>query len=290
MSTTLSRRFLIAKLYSSIYGFIKDKLKINIRGLGFVLRQVRQDHVLHVHGHKIFFSSQLAEAYARLLSGHWNEPETHFFIKALLAHLKASFIDVGANIGEILVDIAAHPSCITATGFEPNPAAAQVIAKNIELNSLINCSVIPKALGESKCKLGMSFRSHSPSASLLSSSVISQDLADVHVSTLDLELSLAPIVQSNLILLIDVEGYELNVIRGARNTIARSRPLIIFEYHRQTRNSFDLSDLRSELGDSYLIYRLRQDARLDHHVYDAWNCVAVPTRSHFEAIISSMIL
>ncbi len=87
-----------------------------------------------------------------------------------------------------------------------------------------------------------------------------------------------------------MEGYELNVIRGGRGIIANLRPLIIFEYHQQTQNAFDLMDLQDQLGDAYEICRLRQDAKLDRKVDVAWNCVAVPRGSDFERIISARIL
>ncbi len=164
---TTSKRFTIAQAYSRIYGFFKDHLKIHIRGLGFVLRQVRNDHQLLVRGRKIYFSHKLAEAYARPLHGRWNEPETHDFIAWILNKEAAAFVDVGANIGEILFDVAAHPSCTVAIAFEPNPIGADVIRKNIELNTLTNCSVVCKALGDSRTTSKMSFGSHSPSASLL---------------------------------------------------------------------------------------------------------------------------
>jgi hypothetical protein len=127
----------IAKFYSKVYGWVKDTFGINIRGLGFVLRQVAEDCELSVMGKRLYFAHELSEAYARPLHGKWNEPETHQFLSYVLANLKIDFIEVGANIGEILVDVAMDPACLAVTAFEPNPEAVSVIQKNIQLNSIV---------------------------------------------------------------------------------------------------------------------------------------------------------
>ena len=284
------KRFMVAQAYARMYGFLKDNLGIHIRGLGFLLRQINQDHNLLVQGRRLYFAHRLAEAYARPLYGQWNEPETHALIACVMDRLMASFVDVGANIGEIMVDVAAHPSCVQAIGFEPNPAAVEVIKKNIELNLLSNCSVICKALGHEKNVQAMSFGSHSPSASLLLRNSPAGEGVVVEISTLDSELPALVLGREPIILLVDVEGYELNVIRGGRAMIGHLKPLIIFEYHRETQKAFRLADLQHELGEAYEIYRVRQDAMLDREVDAAWNCVAVPRGSDFERILRRRIL
>jgi hypothetical protein len=56
----------ISKIYARLYGLVKDKLKYNIRGFGFVLRRINSDAILNLHGHKIFFDHVEAEAYSRV--------------------------------------------------------------------------------------------------------------------------------------------------------------------------------------------------------------------------------
>lgn len=282
--------FFIAIKYSCLYGFLKDNFNIHIRGLGFILRKVKSDHLLIVNGRHLYFSHELAEAYARPLHGNWNEPETHELITHVMDKLKVTFIEVGANIGEILIDIAAHPSCVNAIAFEPNPDAVAVINKNIALNSLANCTVLNKALAHVKTTQRMSFGSHSPTASLLSTESVTGNGVDVEVSTLDSEISATTLTSSNIILLIDVEGYELNVIRGGGRLISGTKPLIIFEYHQETKKVFSLISLQHALNDAYKIYRVREDAMLDRDVENAWNCVAIPQGSEFELILKSRIV
>lgn len=281
--------FSAAKHYSKIYGFMKDFLDINIRGLGFLLRRVRTDHELLVQGKRLYFSHELSEAYARPLHGKWNEPETHHFIDYLIAGLSFKFIEVGANIGEILIDVASNRSCEKAIAFEPNPVAVSIIRKNIVLNSLTNSVVISKALGENRSIQKMNFGSHSPTASLLSTASLSGLGLDVEVSTLDSEICVEEFIGSRILLLIDVEGYELNVIKGGALFIRSCMPLIIFEYHSETKKIFSLTDLQNQLGNDYRIWRLRKDAMLDGDVENAWNCVAIPRNSDFDTILKSRI-
>lgn len=280
----------MAKKYSRFYGFLKDNFNIHIRGLGFVMRKVKTDHQLLVNGRHLYFSHAMAEAYARPLHGKWNEPETHKIIAHVMDKLKVNFIDVGANIGEILVDIAAHPHCANAIAFEPNLDAVAIINKNITLNSLTNCTVINKALGHMKATQQMSFGSHSPTASLLSFDSVFGACINVEISTLDSEIDISALMAFNIILLIDVEGYELNVIRGAGGLISASKPLIIFEYHQETKKVFELAAMQVELGDAYQIYRVRKDAMLDSDVENAWNCIAIPRNTQFEMIMKSQII
>lgn len=290
MKTLNNTWFFAAKEYSRPYGFLKDNFNIHIRGLGFIMRKVKSDHQLLVNGRALYFSHEMAEAYARPLSGKWNEPETHKLIAHVMDKLKVTFVEVGANIGEILIDIAAHPFCAKAIAFEPNPDAVAIINKNIALNSLANCTVLNKALGHVKTTQQMSFGSHSPTASLLSTASVMGTGVDVEVSTLDSEINATALMASNIILLIDVEGYELNVIRGGRWVISSSKPLIIFEYHQETKKVFGLAAMQDELGDAYQIYRVRQDAMLDSDVENAWNCVAIPRNTQFETILKSRII
>lgn len=154
--------FIVAKIYSRFYGFFKDHFNVHIRGLGYVLRRVKSNHQLFVNGRHLYFSHEMAEAYARPLHGKWNEPETHNLVEYAMEELKVIFIEVGANIGEILINIASHPSCVKAIAFEPNPEAIVIINKNITLNSLGNCKVINKALGQVNSVQMMHFGSHSP--------------------------------------------------------------------------------------------------------------------------------
>jgi hypothetical protein len=109
----------------------------------------------------------------------------------------------------------------------------------------------------------------------------------VEVTTLDVEI---PDPSGLWIMLIDVEGVELAVMRGGRAFLQIVRPLIIFEYHEVTRTHFSLDDVRTELGADYELFRLRSDGFLDRDLRQTHNCVAVPRISLFHALVSTLII
>ena len=77
--------------------------------------------------------------------------------------------------------------------------------------------------------------------------------------------------------LIDIEGGELNALRGALSLIAMHQPLIVFEYNMVTRKYFKLSEVAELLGEGYCLYRLRsEDGGLDFDLSSAWNVIALP--------------
>jgi hypothetical protein len=93
------------------------------------------------------------------------------------------------------------------------------------------------------------------------------------------------------IMLIDVEGHELQVLQGAREFIVRRAPLIVFEYNLTTRLHFALQEVRDLLGDQYRFKRLRGsgDGRLDDLLGDTWNIVAYPLGNIWEDAILPLI-
>jgi len=263
----------ISKIYARLYGLVKDKFKYNIRGFGFVMRRINSDAILNLHGYKIFFDHVEAEAYSRVLGGVWNEPETHIFIRRIAANLKFSFIEVGGSIGEILVDIAKCQNVISAYVFEPNPRCAKIIKLNLVLNDLEHVEFEQAAVGEHPGTAKMYFGSHSPTASILSES--SEQLGqDVAVVTLDKYFQ-GKQLQPNLVMLIDVEGYEPFVLRGAKKIIEGYQPTIIFEYNANSRKHYHITEIYKILGDSYKVYRLRNDGLLDEEIDFSFNCVAI---------------
>jgi len=263
----------ISKIYASLFGLLKDKFKYNIRGFGFVMRRIKSDTILNLQGFQIFFDHREAEAYSRVLGGVFNEPETHMFIRRIAASLKFDFIEVGGSIGEILVDIAKCENVLSSYVFEPNPRCAKIIKLNLLLNDLENVWIEEAAVGECAGLTKMFFGKNSPTASILSdSSKINGQV--VEIVTLDNYFQ-SKQLQPNLVMLIDVEGYEPFVLRGAKGIIEDYKPTIIFEYNSDSRKHYHIEDIYKILGENYKIYRLRNDSLLDEDVDLSFNCVAI---------------
>jgi FkbM family methyltransferase len=142
--------------------------------------------------------------------------------------------DVGANVGAYVLQLA-HWSGPAGkiVAFEPNTGAREVLARHIAWNGLsARVTVVPSAVssapGESVLYAegadGMS-RLAEASRGLRAAAV---ELI-VPVTSLDTWCA-----ANNLwpdVLLLDIEGFEIEALRGAREAIAKTRPIIAVEMH-----------------------------------------------------------
>jgi FkbM family methyltransferase len=275
--------FFIVRLYSKLYGLVKDLFKKNLPGLGYALRRITHDRVLDIHGRKMFFSHRVSVCYGRHIAGDWNEPETHIFLNNLIEAIDGAitFVDVGANIGEFVIDITRHKNVTRVIAFEPNSDCVEAIKKSLELNEVEHYQVIEKLVGESIGQRPFAISQSVGGSSILSKESVASD-SRATMTTLDLELA---IDSQNTIILIDVEGYEPGVLRGAVEFIKTHQPLIIYEYNHVSKMHFKSADIKAIIGDNYTIFRLRSDASLDDDIERAWNCVAIPKNSIFSKVL-----
>lgn len=175
---------------------------------------------------------------------------------ALASTLRASdtYVDIGANRGQVLREAIRVAPEGRHVAFEPIPGLAADLARAFPA---VECRA--KALGAQPettefCHFrrldGWSGLRRRPQ---ISDSAGEPEYITVDVSTLDAETSgLTPRVVK-----IDVEGAELGVLEGGREVLSRARPLIIFEHQQEAAELYGaqpgaLWDLLSELG--YTIY------------------------------------
>jgi len=280
--------FHVAKWHVRLVRFFHRRYGIRLRGLGAILRLIKEDRVIAVHGQKVYLNHKVAGCYALLIDGDYNEPETHMFFALLMERLEfpVMFIDVGANVGEMITDFARYERVTRIVGFEPHPECAAACRKTAELNGYKKIAIVEKVLSDHAGFAKFAFNQRSPGASSLKV-VGGADASSVPTSTLDLELGDCSVPG---ILLVDVEGAEPLVLAGGRQFIATNRPLIIFEYNALSRRYFSLEDISNTLGPDYEILRLRQDGNLDRELSNTWNCVAIHLESKFFQPLQAMIL
>jgi FkbM family methyltransferase len=143
------------------------------------------------------------------------------------------FVDVGANVGQTLLDLhLTHPKT-PYVGFEPNVTCANYLKDLIRSNAFQNYSIIPAGLAD-ESKIVPLYR-HKDSPTDLCATILS-DLRpgrsyDVDFISCykfdDIRQSLG---QGNIgFVKIDVEGAELEVLIGMRMSLQEFRPLILCE-------------------------------------------------------------
>jgi FkbM family methyltransferase len=141
--------------------------------------------------------------------------------------------DVGAHIGLVSLPI----SQMVAPGgkvfaFEPADFNRALLARHVKLNNIDNIEVLDSLVGEQD-ESSVAFFQQETDTGLNSvarrsgqSSFVEIPKQQVRLDTLCAQRSLAPDLMK-----IDVEGAEIGVLRGARETIARCRPLIFLSVH-----------------------------------------------------------
>jgi FkbM family methyltransferase len=263
---------------------VKDRTGRNLRGLGFLLRRLKRDRIFEARGLRWFFDHRIAGTYMRLVGGSFNEPETQSLLRHVAdrAAQPFTFIDVGTNIGEMVVTMSAQPRVTRVIGFEPHPICSEVCRKNLELNELSKAKVHTALVGDGTAQPYVIDARYAPTSGIKRNATTAPRTP---TTRLDDVLQ----INGDAVLLIDVEGAELDVMKGGQSFIRRARPLVIFEYNEDNRAVYSLAEVGAVLGEGYRILRLRLDGNLDEELEDTWNCVAVHRDSPFSRIVQELL-
>ena len=130
---------------------------------------------------------------------------------------ESTVIDIGAHIGTFAIPLATCVKKIIA--FEPSPGHFTLLSRNADANG-IHLQLINKALGSVEGRGALIVRNASNAGT---TTLVAGDTTTI--STLDAEVTHADFIK------LDVEGMELEVLRGGVKLIERARPVILFEVH-----------------------------------------------------------
>lgn len=139
-----------------------------------------------------------------------------------------TFVDVGANLGfyaRVASSLVGDVGQVYA--FEPMPAAFRLLRMNTD--NLTNVTLHDDALSDREGVGEFYVRDHGDASSLISDG--DGRPIQVKLTTLDKKLSREEIGSRRVdFIKIDVEGAELNVLRGAVKTIQAHQPIVYFEF------------------------------------------------------------
>lgn len=136
-----------------------------------------------------------------------------------------TMLDVGANMGHTMLRAAQLANEGMVIGFEPNEHNYKKCLKNISLNNFKNLRIENLALGESKFQTSIKVRDQHNQGM---NRVELDKAGEIQGTSLD-EWAAANNQQKVHLIKIDVEGYELKVLKGAAATIAACRPKLFIE-------------------------------------------------------------
>jgi FkbM family methyltransferase len=188
-------------------------------------------------------------------------------------------VDIGANHGEVLAQIAHLAPEGHHFAFEPLPALAEDVARRFP-----TASVHQVALSDRDGRAPFSYVTDDDGYSGLSDRGLGSQHKIEHIEVPLARLDdVLPDDYAPRFLKIDVEGHELQVLRGAMSTLTHHRPLLWFEHGHVSSGYFgatpyDVWDLLDEIG--YRIFNADGEGPLDRATFFSgtgrpmWNYVA----------------
>jgi len=271
----------IVKLFMHIHEFLHSVFNINIKGVSFFYKFLNYEDYFRFGNKFLFYNPKVRGSYARLINGKYNETETHIFLRHILntfSNMNFTLVEVGGNVGEFLIDFGGDNQIDKFYIFEPQIECVLSLNKTVEKNNFKNVLIVPKAAYDTN-----GFVSFKKTESFSGSNIDTNGNSDLKVETVTIDT--ININQKNIIMLIDAEGAELKIMKGARNLIQREIPLIIFEYNYVTKQYFEIENVYEELGRDYKIFRLSKNGILDEKLREKnWNLVAININGLFKRL------
>jgi FkbM family methyltransferase len=164
--------------------------------------------------------------------GVWDRETADRIVVELSKTVRPTFVDVGANIGLMTLNVLAGTPAARVHAFEPGAHQRALLEKTIAANGLGDqVTIYPEALGSHVGE--RAFAVHDPAYSALDGFIDTRradlvELVTVPVRTLDgwwhsLGRPRVHVVK------IDAEGAELWILEGARELLAGSGPVLFLE-------------------------------------------------------------
>lgn len=205
-------------------------------------------------------------------------PEYLFWKKLPLAGLVV--YDVGSFEGLLALFFASQAKQVVC--YEPNSRNHARLKVNLELNNLRNVIVRNMGAGETAQEIQLVWNPAMPggaSAESATSAHLRETVAGARIETIPITTLDEDIVRAGLpapdLIKVDIEGWELQALRGAKSTLSRYFPALYLEMHGETmaekkRKVADLVAFLEEVG-----YPLIEHVETGTRITSANSAVAV---------------
>ncbi len=144
-----------------------------------------------------------------------------------------TFIDVGANVGNHAIFAAKFLNFDRVVVFEPNPEVIDLLCLNLMLNhvtDIVDCSKLGVGVSDEDAE-GLSMQRQKR---VIAASKLLDEGGDIKAFTGDSLLA----DETPDLIKIDVEGMEMRVLKGLRETIAKHQPTILIEINNDSDKEF----------------------------------------------------
>lgn len=159
-------------------------------------------------------------------SGYW-ETATQMVIDKFVKPTDVCF-DVGANIGSITIPLAYKAEQVYA--FEVGSIPMGYLRHNILKNNITNVEVIRGAVADKPGKLHYYYTYPNVGGSFVSTEIVDCGALTEDIDSLTLD-SVATKLNAVDFIKMDIEGYELNALLGAKNLLSKFKPKLYIEFN-----------------------------------------------------------
>ena len=165
------------------------------------------------------------------------ETEEHHYFRHLDLRGKVVY-DVGAFVGLFALHCSRTAERVIC--YEPLDTTRARLTENLALNAVRNVDIRPFGVGRERAMLRISFDPLMPGGASLSQGISAaiattrtSQTREIQVTTLDGDIVDAKLPPPDFIK-IDIEGFELDALIGARHTLVTHHPTLYLEMHGET--------------------------------------------------------
>ena len=182
-------------------------------------------------------------------------------------------VDVGANIGMYSLFAARKNPEARIYALEPEPHNLAALRRNLAVNGLDNVVSLPLGLARQEATVTLRLDGLLENAAGTGHRVVEGDpqgpILEILVASLD-HLAAAGVVEPPDLVKMDIEGYELNALRGMERLLREHRPDLLIEVHPDMLADLGQSDQELDAYLADLGYRKRLFAGVDPNLFRAW--------------------
>jgi FkbM family methyltransferase len=155
-----------------------------------------------------------------LENGEYDWPQISWL--KLLLHANSRLVFAGAHIGAVLIPLARISGTRSIVAYEPSPRNFRLLRMNLELNEIAGVNLINAALGDRAGEIQFTENSINTG----NSRVAPAD-GEITVSLDTLDRTIPQDWSSIDLIVMDTEGSEVAVMRGAQSSLAKTRNLYV---------------------------------------------------------------
>lgn len=177
-------------------------------------QRIKTDDVFNIHNFKMYIPPSNTDGIFMTLRNTqtWEPNVTQALLRKADDKNIDTFIDIGANIGYYSLLFANRN--IQTYSFEPNPENYEILAKNVDFNQNHNCMLHNIGLSNCSSVLEFFYRKEKSGHGTFNKNISKMQKLNLCKKIQVEKLDDMDIKGNNIMLKIDIEGYELNAIQG----------------------------------------------------------------------------